>query len=555
MAELTITDYAPVQRDVEANLEDVVTVKYHLSNTKIIRTRNCSIHFNHEDLEIYHSNAEHEETVKLAQKIFRQWDHGDDGVISVAEIKETGMTQEFAEAFARLLDYDKSGNIRIRDLIDCITVLKHGTLKSKVAMLMNFMDHNGDGVITYEQAQLYLKTAPQEICQRLGLTADKTLTYLNVLALFQNSDRGEEAINIFCSHILTTLQKDTERPRTFRRGGQVVVCTSAPQLYQLYIDTMALVKKLSTSAVFIASLAIIQAVLFEYNYQWYRDRDYPYAFCVAKGFGMNLRILTILLFLTMARTTMGFLHKRKFLRIFVPMGFNIQIHSFIGFCTCFHALGHTCGHIVFHQQFVDGGFKHVFEQKSILRGVSWRDKGTGGDGITGALLLASLAAMAFTALKRGDSPKWYRVFSCTHFLYCGWLILIFLHVPHLWPYFLSIGLLMLLERGYDFLFCTLHSTLATSRPTKNGVTFISVQRSGGMPPPYPGSYYRIKVPSLSAVEWHPFSLAGGSTSHHLNFFVASSGDWTSALYELVSDSARRETATIQVSFVYFFFLI
>ncbi|KAJ1427812.1 hypothetical protein B484DRAFT_307053, partial [Ochromonadaceae sp. CCMP2298] len=51
----------------------------------------------------------------------------------------------------------------------------------------------------------------------------------------------------------------------------------------------------------------------------------------------------------------------------------------------------------------------------------------------------------------------------------------------------------------------------------------------------PGSYYRIKVPTISKTEWHPFSLASGVAFHHLTFFVASSGDWTRQLYALVAD--------------------
>ena len=61
-----------------------------------------------------------------------------------------------------------------------------------------------------------------------------------------------------------------------------------------------------------------------------------------------------------------------------------------------------------------------------------------------------------------------------------------------------------------------------------------------------GSYYRIKVPAISKTEWHPFSLASGVSSHHLTFFVASSGDWTKALYKLVSDEEKRKNTTVEV---------
>jgi predicted ferric reductase len=98
-----------------------------------------------------------------------------------------------------------------------------------------------------------------------------------------------------------------------------------------------------------------------------------------------------------------------------------------------------------------------------------------------------------------------------------------LHVPHLWPYFLAVALLMFVDRSYDFFFLTLHSTLASSRPCSNGSTFVSIpysQQAGNA-----GCYYRVKIPEISLLEWHPFSLASSESSHHLTFFVASSGDW------------------------------
>jgi hypothetical protein len=103
---------------------------------------------------------------------------------------------------------------------------------------------------------------------------------------------------------------------------------------------------------------------------------------------------------------------------------------------------------------------------------------------------------------------------------------------------------MILERAYDFYQKTYYTTLANSRPCHNGVTFLSVPRHGKMT--YPGSYYRIKIPALSVNEWHPFSLAGSTSSHHLTFFIASAGDWTRELHKLVSDPVKRQTTLVQV---------
>lgn len=421
-------------------------------------------------------------------------------------------------------------------------------MKSKVALLINFMDRNEDHQLSYEEIQVFLKEAPFEICERLGLLDDqgasKVIHYEDILALFETSDRGEEAIDIFCKHILSILKSRTVDIKS-TRFAPTVVCFGVRDIASAWQNGLNRLRHLPLSAVFIAALIALQIVLWEFNFDYYQKRGYPLSFCIAKGFGLNLRILTILLFFTMARSTMATLYSFQFVKWFIPMGFNIQIHSFIGFSTVMHSLGHTAGHIVYHTYFVEGGFGHSFVQKSLIRNEQWESKGSG-DAITGFLLLISLLVMAWTALARGNNSVAYKRFSFAHLLYNTWLIFIFLHVPHLWPFFLSIGALMIFERGYDFLRSTTHSTLAFSRPCSNGVTFLSVPRASA--PSYPGSYYRIKIPELSAFEWHPFSLASNTSSHHLTFFVASTGDWTRSLHDLVSDPDRRNMATIQVQF-------
>ena len=419
-------------------------------------------------------------------------------------------------------------------------------MKAKVALLVNFLDRNGNHQLSVDEIQTFLKIAPLEICERLGLIGDDGssthIYYEDILGLFETSDRGEEAMDIFCKQIMSMLTSRLT-PLSPTRFTTTAVCFGPNDLYQTYVEARNWLRRLPLSGVFMAVLVALQIVLWEYNFDYYQKSDYPLSFCIAKGFGLNLRILTLLLFFTMARSTMAHLYGYKLIKWLIPMGFNIQIHSFIGFSTVLHAFGHTAGHIVYHTHFVEGGFGHAFVQPSLLRGEKWRSKGSG-DGITGVLLLGSLLLMAWTALARGSSSKAYKTFSLTHLLYNTWLIFLFLHVPHLWAYFLAIGALMVAERGYDFLRRTTHSTLEFSRPCSNGVTFLSVPRARA--PSYPGAYYRIKVPALSVYEWHPFSLASSTSSHHLTFFVASTGDWTSQLHVLVSDKDKRMVASVQV---------
>ncbi len=54
-----------------------------------------------------------------------------------------------------------------------------------------------------------------------------------------------------------------------------------------------------------------------------------------------------------------------------------------------------------------------------------------------------------------------------------------------------------------------------------------------------GEYAFIKIPALSGVEWHPFTLSSSSLrAHCFTFHVRSLGNWTNSLFELYEERAR-----------------
>jgi hypothetical protein len=227
--------------------------------------------------------------------------------------------------------------------------------------------------------------------------------------------------------------------------------------------------------IFYYVLGLLQVLLFLIKFFYYRSVGFPPSFCIAKGCGLNLRVVTLAMYATMMRRTMSFFFTFEVVRPLIPMGFNIQIHSYLGFCLVLHGLGHTCGHIAFatHADTQEEGFTAGFTQPSLVRGDSYKQQQSG-DAVTGYALLGLLLVITCTALLRGKGSGYYRVFFVTHFGYVLWPGLMILHVPRLWPYFVAITALLVLERAYDMIFMTLISTLSASRPCNNGVTFLSV---------------------------------------------------------------------------------
>lgn len=503
-----------------------------------------------------YSNADltSSEAFNLADSIFAVWDTENKGFITPSELQLKSLDKSFYEAMGRVLGYQQDGRIYRESLAECISVLKNGDMSSKVKLLVQFMDSDSNGTLSLEEIQEYLKVADDKMMKRLGLSVNgsgqqkQVLRHEDILALFQDSDRGEEAITIFCEQILRILTalvpNHHQGPRSERLARVPSLMHSAATTCATckYPNWMKALDQISHAQQFMIALGALQIFLWLFYFFHHKNQGYPLAFCFAKGFGLNLRILTLLVYATMARTTMGSLYAFKTVRPFIPLGINIEVHAFLGFSIFMHAFGHTFGHIAYKEMHTDKGFSTAFTQNSLLRGDNWENK-LKGDGKTGFILLGIIIIMGCTALFRSFSSKYYRLFALSHFLYLLYLPMIFLHIPNLWPYFVAITALMVLERSLDLFQNTLYTTLSASRPCANGITFLSIPRYGMQT--YPGSYYRIRIPALS-YEWHPFSLAGSTSSHHLVFFIASAGDWTRELHKLVSDPIKRQMCLVQV---------
>jgi predicted ferric reductase/Ca2+-binding EF-hand superfamily protein len=487
---------------------------------------------------------------RKAREIFAAWDLGGDGLITVEEIVLcSGLDEKFAVSLGRVLSlHNGDDTVDLQSLTDCIRVLRMGTKEEKVRLLFTFMDSDKSGSIDYSEAKQFLKMVGEQGLAKLGFVDNggggkRSITYEDMLMLFQNSGRGDAAIGIFCDQVMQILGTK----KTVKRGVSGYFARPDDAIVTCSSTTLSAVKEVignnaSKEKLFLYGLVLLQIMFWLINFFYYKGRSMALSFCIAKGFGLNLRVITLAMYFTMMRRTMGILYSFSLLQPFIPMGFNIQVHSFLGFSMVFHALGHMCGHIAYHEIHWHAGFDGLFTQKSLLRDSPWSQRGKG-DAITGYILMGILFLMAGTALYRGKGSEHYRRFFLTHYLYNAWPVFIFLHVPDLWPYFLAITGAFVLERAYDFFYMTFFSTLESSRACSNGVTFLSVPRRRET---YPGSYYRIKVPAISKTEWHPFSLASGVNSHHLTFFVASSGDWTKALYKIVADEELRKSTMVMV---------
>ena len=297
----------------------------------------------------------------------------------------------------------------------------YGDLPTKVSLLFKFMDQNENSTISYSTVQSYMKIADPRIYEKLGFIdrngCKMNLGYSDILSLFAGSQRGDEAIGVFCEQIISVLTRHArdemrrERARQVHADRPTATCRA---FVQIEISWFYEQLKNMPHVIYFIFLIGTQLLLWLYNVNHYHSQGKPLSFCLAKGFGLNLRVLTVVLYFTMARSTLGALNQLPIIQHVHLIGFNIELHSFCGYSTLFHAVGHTVMHIVYQLKFRSHGFLPSFYQKSLLLGNSWSSAlDVDGDAITGFLMLFSIFLISISALCRGISSKAYKLFSAS----------------------------------------------------------------------------------------------------------------------------------------------
>ncbi|KAJ8982927.1 hypothetical protein NQ317_004583 [Molorchus minor] len=126
------------------------------------------------------------------------------------------------------------------------------------------------------------------------------------------------------------------------------------------------------------------------------------------------------------------------------------------------------------------------------------------------------------------------IFYYTHLMYVPFWILLILHGPHFWKWFILVGVAYGLERAYRSAFIV----------TERGKTYIS---SGLLLPSkvthlvikrplqfdfHPGDYVFVNIPAIAKYEWHPFTVSSAPEQEdYMWLHIRGVGQWTNRLYE------------------------
>lgn len=232
---------------------------------------------------------------------------------------------------------------------------------------------------------------------------------------------------------------------------------------------------------------------------FYVHQNKPISFRIAKGFGLNLRVWPLFLYITMCRNLLqGKVEK------------HVVYHKFIGNVVTICTLGHTIAH-AFYSRVND--ITHV----------------------SGYILTSMFLLMAITYYLRNYG---YHVFKYTHYLYYIILPILIIHVPRYWEWFALALILLIIESTINVM--NLQYSTIRNYEKKNGHMFISIPK---IIDSKPGSYYYLCVPSIS-LEWHPFSTCSSTHINHLTFLIECKGDWTRKFYDQIDKEYGKEIMVV-----------
>jgi NADPH oxidase 5 len=248
----------------------------------------------------------------------------------------------------------------------------------------------------------------------------------------------------------------------------------------------------------------------------------------------------------MLRQTLTFLRTRGFGEI-LPLDNHIYLHKLTGWLIVFYGSLHTVMHLinfsfyVIYDPVINANnyslAEFFFTSRPGLFGLipGWANP-------TGFLLIIILLIMFICSLpfvRRGGS---FEVFYWTHLLYVPFWILVILHGPVFWKWFIIPGCIFVIERVLRFIW--MRSDRGKSY-VSSGILLPSKVINLVIKRPFhfchrPGDYVFINIPAIAKYEWHPFTLSSApEEDDHITLHIRAVGQWTNRLLEFFEKEQER----------------
>merc|ERR1719435_918019 len=162
---------------------------------------------------------------------------------------------------------------------------------------------------------------------------------------------------------------------------------------------------------------------------------------------------------------------------------------------------------------------------------------------SGVALIIILTIMFVCSLPFVRRRGHFEIFYFTHLLYHAYFVLLVIHAPEFWKWFLVVGLIWVVEIAYrilNSLFGHGKSVIKAGVILPSKVTNLIIER----PPGFnfsPGDWVFVKIPAVASSEWHPFTISSApEVSGQFTLHIRGVGQWTNSLHSLFKQEHERQ---------------
>ncbi|CAB4066983.1 NOX5 [Lepeophtheirus salmonis] len=479
--------------------------------------------------------------------------------------------QFFVERVFNIFDKDDNGSISLQEFIDAMHQFAGQSPDDKIKFLFKVYDIDGDGLIQEKELQHVMRACMDEN----GMTFDENEVDELTGALFTDAlIEGQNGITFealkaqLTKHegLLQNLSISIDRwlvpPKPNKKNNFLGSGGCFPhQLSGPYIRN-----NLQFLSFYIAYIAISVALLLTRSHTYWEAKELDgsrnWYTIIARASGQVLNFNSMLVLLVMCRTSITKLREVGS-SIILPLDKHIYFHKIIGRFIFVYSIIHTLMHLINFAVNVtpdpvtylivnnitpesmnppprNGSYSFsdwIFTSSPGLFGL------TGGlANPTGVALIAILSIMILCSMTWVRKGGYFEIFYWSHLLYILYWILLILHGPNFWKWFIFPAILFAAEKVYR-VFNSLSQKgktwVSTGIILPSKVVSLVIKR----PPSFgfqPGDYIFINIPSIAMFEWHPFTISSApEQSDVVTLHIRVVGQWTRRLYEYFEQEQKR----------------
>ncbi|XP_052743214.1 NADPH oxidase 5 [Bicyclus anynana] len=490
-------------------------------------------------------------SVDRLEQLFRQT-VGDQKEITREQFQKIVVSKNpfFTERVFQIFDEDNSGTISHHEFIAAVHRFGSQTPEDKIRFLFKVYDLDGDGLIQHRELQHVMRACMEENGMQFS---DEQLLDLTS-AMFEDADTEQRGAITYeglrdqlNTHggLLENLSISIDRwlvpPNPKKEPNTLRYRLMKMKPYQLSLPYF------KNNYVYLSYLFVFFIVnfgLFVARIVEYRESNIFVIFARACGQCLNFNCTWVLIL--MLRRCITFLRERGFASV-LPLDYHIYLHKLTGVLIVVFGVWHTAMHlcnfslIVVNDSTLNANNYTVFEWVCTTRpGLFGLCGGCANPtGIALCVALFVLGVSSRPALRKGGC---FEVFYFAHLLYIPFWILLIIHAPNFWKWFIVPGTVYIIERIMRLAWMRSErgkTYIASGILLPSRVTHLVVKRPTQFDF-HAGDYVFVNIPAIAVYEWHPFTISSAPDQEdYIWLHIRGVGEWTNRLYSYFEEEQER----------------